>query len=213
MSDFLSAALQALLLVTALSTDIFVACFAYGTRNIRIPFSSLSVLAGVCTGLLALSLLAGTLLRPVLPSALTAGIRFSILALLGLLRLCDSAIKAFIRRHRTLRREWRFSLSGLRFILHIYADPEQADTDQSRSLSPAEAAPLAVAMSLDGLAVGFGAGMGEAPVALIVLFSLVGSALAVKAGCALGNRIAARFHTELSWVSGALLLLLAFMKL
>ncbi len=213
MSDFLPHALQAFLLVVALSTDTFVACFAYGANHIRIPPLSLLMIDGVCTGLLAVSLLAGSCIRPLLPASLTTGVSFAILALLGLARLCDSAIKAFIRRHKALRREWRFSLSGLRFILHIYADPEEADADRSKSLSPAEAAPLAAAMSLDGLVVGFGAGVGAAPPILVLLFSFAGSALAVKGGCALGNRMAARLRFDPSWISGALLLLLAFLKL
>ena len=205
--------LEAFLLVAALSTDAFFASFAYGTSHIRIPFPSVAVIDGICTALLAVSLFLGTLLRPWLPPALTTGVSFAVLALLGVVKLFDSALKAFIRRHQTLNKEWRFSLFSLRFILNIYADPPEADRDASKTLSSAEAASLAVAMSLDGLAVGFGAGVGNASPALALLFSLLLTAAAVQGGSALGNRAAARLKHDLSWIGGALLLILAVMKL
>ena len=95
----------------------------------------------------------------------------------------------------------------------LKADPPEADRDASKTLSSAEAASLAVAMSLDGLAVGFGAGMGNASPVLVLLFSLLLTAAAVMGGSALGNRVAARLRHDLSWVGGALLLLLAAIKL
>ena len=116
-------------------------------------------------------------------------------------------------RLQPLNKEWRFSLFSLQFILNIYADPPEADRDASKTLSSAEAASLAVAMSLDGLAVGFGAGMGNASPVLVLLFSLLLTAAAVMGGSALGNRVAARLRHDLSWVGGALLLLLAAIKL
>lgn len=210
-------AAEAFLLAAALSTDAFVACFAYGAGRIRIPLRSMLVIVGVCTGLLAASLFLGALLQPWLPAGVTAGVSFAVLALLGAVKLCDSFLKAQIRRRAArsapLRKEWRFSLFSLNVILNIYADPPAADRDASKTLSPGEAASLAVAMSLDGLAVGFGAGLGGAPHGLILLFSLLLSGAAVLGGSALGNRAASRCRRDLSWTSGLLLLLLAFLRL
>lgn len=207
---------EAFMLTAALSADAFAASFAYGASRIRIPLSSLLVVDGICTGLLGVSLLMGSWLRPwISPAAArTAGVL--LLALLGGFRLFDSGIKALIRRRvsrrRGINREWRFSLLSLRVVLTIYADPEAADRDGSKSLSPGEAASLAVAMSLDGLAVGFGAGLASTPVWLVLVFSLLLSAGAMKGGCALGRRAAAKLKTDVSWLSGALLLVLAGLK-
>lgn len=57
------AVLEALLLVVALSMDAFVASFAYGAQRIKIPFSSAAIISVICTAMLAVSLLAGALLR------------------------------------------------------------------------------------------------------------------------------------------------------
>lgn len=201
------------MLVTALSVDAFVASFAYGAGGIRIPARSVAVINVVCSGFLVLALLLGALLRPFLPPSLTGAVCFALLFLLGVTKLFDSSIKAGIRRHRGLRREINFRVSALRCILSIYADTEEADRDASRGLSPAEAASLAVALSLDSLAVGFGAGLAETGVALAAVLSLLLGTAAVLLGCRLGNRVASRLRFDLSWLGGALLLVLAFLKL
>ena len=98
-------------------------------------------------------------------------------------------------------------------MLSIYADPEKADRDQSKTISPAEAASLAIALSLDGLAVGFGAAMGNVNAWAVVLWSLVTNTAAILLGALLGNKIAQKLTFNLSWVSGAILILLAISKL
>ncbi len=213
MNDLFYAALEALLLVVALSLDAFVASFAYGAQRIRIPYSSAAIISVICTAMLAVSLLAGSLLRPFLPQSLTKGLCFAILFLLGLVKLCDSTIKTLIRKHKRMHRQVSFSLFSLKFILDVYADPEKADRDGSRELSPAEAASLAVALSLDGLAVGFGAALMKVNFLMVMLFSLAVGMLAVRLGGKIGNRAAQKLPFDLSWLSGALLIVLAILKL
>lgn len=152
---------EILLLVTAVSADAFAASFAYGVGRIRIPFSSVTVITVVSAGMLLFSLLLGGVVRPFLPPGPAEGISFGTLCLLGIIKLFDSTLKAFFRRHTTFRREWKVAGFELRFILNVYANPEEADSDRSHTLSPREAAPLAAALSLDGLAAGFGAGLTE----------------------------------------------------
>jgi len=205
--------LEAILLVTALSVDAFVASFAYGANQIRIPFRSVTVINVVCSVILALSLFLGAVLRPFIPEGLTKAICFVILLLLAIVKLFDSSIKTCIRKHKGINKEINFSVFQLRCILSIYADPEEADRDCSRLLSPAEAASLAVALSLDGLAVGFGAGLADVSFVQIIFFSLVLGTVAVKLGCFLGNKLAEKLQLNLSWLSGVLLLVLAVMKL
>ena len=54
---------QAILLVSALSMDAFVASFAYGTDRIRIPFISNVVISFVCTCILSIALLFGSFIN------------------------------------------------------------------------------------------------------------------------------------------------------
>ncbi len=213
MQQFFLQLLQAFMLVLASSLDAFVASFAYGSGKIHIPLPSVLVINLICSGILLFSLTAGMALQAVLPSGFIIGACFAILCLLGLIKLFDSSIKACIRRHKNLHKRFRFSVSSLRFILHVYADPQEADRDASRQLSPGEAASLAVALSLDGIAVGFGAGLGDVNIWLAAALSLTLGTAMVLLGARLGNKLAHKRQMDVSWISGVLLILLAFMKL
>ena len=100
---------EAALLVFALSLDAFAASFAYGTDRIQIPVSSMLVINGISTGILAISLFLGSLLKNVLPVRLTGALCFAILLILGTEKLCDSAIKAYIRSGRQVQKKVSFS--------------------------------------------------------------------------------------------------------
>ena len=99
-------------------------------------------------------MLAGSLIRGLIPQSLTTAICFVLLFILGLVKLLDSLTKSIIRKHNNLEKQIHFSLLNFRFVLSLYADPEKADRDHSKTISPGEAASLAIALSLDGMAVG-----------------------------------------------------------
>jgi putative Mn2+ efflux pump MntP len=98
-------------------------------------------------------------------------------------------------------------------LFNIYANPEEADTNNNKVLSAGEAALLAAALSLDGLATGFGAGLAAESALLIILFSLFTDAFLLTAGRFAGSKVARKIKINLSWLSGLLLIGLAFLKL
>ena len=79
MNAFVACAAQAFLLAAALSVDTFVACFAYGAEKIRIPFSSVMVISGVCSAILAVSLLLGRVFFPLIADSVTRIVCFLLL--------------------------------------------------------------------------------------------------------------------------------------
>ena len=203
----------ALMIVTAISIDTFACGFAYGADKIKIPFPSIMVINFICGAAFALSLLLGRIIGPALPEGFTAAVCFTLLFALGLAKLFDSAVKAYIRRHTAFRKSFRFSAFRLGFILSVYANPEEADSDRSRILSPAESAYLAIALSLDSLAVGLGAGMAAVSPVLSVGLLLAVNTLCAVMGRYIGERTAKRARLNLDWLGGAILLMLAFMNL
>lgn len=205
--------LEAVVLASSLSLDAFIASFAYGSNKIKIPFSSAVVIDLVCGGILGASLLLGALLRPFLSPGICNLICFLILFLTGMVKLLDNLTKALIRRHGGLSRDIQFSLFNLRFVLNVYADPEKADADCSKSISFAEAFSLSIALSLDGMAVGFGAALGDVNGMAVFLASLLTNAAAVLLGARAGNRIAASLPFNVAWLSGAILIIMAVLKL
>jgi len=204
---------EAALLASALNADCFVSGFAYGSRQIRIPFASVMVVSLICSGVLGLSLLAGSLLRPFLPDWLTTAACFAILFFLGMTKLLDSVTKSIIRKRNDLHKQLRFSLFNFRFVLSLYADPEAADADRSLTLSPAEAVPLAAAVSLDGMAVGFGAALGDVNGWVVIAFSLVTGVIALTLGERFGHRLARALKFNISWLSGVILIAMAVLRL
>lgn len=211
--DVLLLLLEAMVLASSLSLDAFFASFAYGSNQIKIPFSSAVLIDLVCGYMFGASLFLGALLRPFLSPLLCRWICFLILFLIGLVKLLDHLIKALIRTHGGGSRDIQFSLLSLRFVLSVYADPERADVDRSKSLSFQEAFSLAFALSLDGMAVGFGAALGGGNSWAVFFSSLLTNGIALLLGARLGNRLAAALPFPLDWLSGVILILMAFFKL
>ena len=209
---------ESFILASSCSIDAFSASFAYGSKRIRIPFLSNQIINIICSLILGGSLWAGAAVRPYLPGRLAAVIAFAILFIIGITKLLDSVTKTIIRRHNkrkneVLNKKMKFSMFNFKFILNLYADPEEADTDSNKIISPFEAAALAISLSLDGIAVGFGAAIGNVNVSAVFLASFITNTAAVMSGCYLGNKLAGKLPFNISWLSGAIFIALAVSKL
>jgi len=205
--------LGAAVLALSVSLDALAAAFAYGCKKIRIPPLSALIINLICTGTIGLSFLLGSVLAQFIPEIVATVLSFSILLLIGTTKLLDSITKSIIRRYTQINREVRLSLFNFRFILQVYADPEIADVDISKSISAKEAAVLAVSLSLDGFAVGFGAALLGFNTWAVILFSLLANGLALWLGGGLGNKAAQNPRFNISWLAGVVLIGLAFMQL
>lgn len=204
---------QSLLLVTALSVDAFVASFAYGTNRIQIPFLSNVVINMVCSAILTAALLCGGFVHRYIPAQATGWISFAVLMLLGVSKLFDTAMKSLFTRVLNSESGLTFQFKKLKFFITVMTDSTKADVDCSKSLSCREAVPLAVALSIDGLAAGFSVALVGVNVLEMIVFSLAAGVLAVLLGTRCGNKIAEKLDLDLSWVSGVILILLAIFKL
>ncbi len=205
--------LNAFIFASALSIDAFIASFAYGSNKIKIPMLSIQIINVICSLILGISILLGTLIKNYIPDWLTVTISFSLLFIMGAIKLLDSIIKSIIRKYNNFNKELEFSMFNIKFILNLYANPEEADIDSSRTISPAEAASLAIALSFDGLFVGTGAVLGNINGAAVFLISLFTNTIALLIGYHAGNIMARKLTFNLSWISGILLMFLAFLKL
>ena len=206
---FASVFLEAFVLSASVSMDAFVTGFAYGSNKIKIPFRSVVLIILVTCGSLGVSLLAGAVVGAYLPPSLAVWGGFAILFAIGFIKLADGVVKAVIRKYSNLDREIKFSVFSLKFILRLYADPEAADVDGSRRLSPREALSLAAALALDGAAVGFGAAVGNFNIFVVLGFALATDTVAIILGGVLGEKFASRVSFNVSWLGGALLMVLA----
>ena len=203
---------EALLLSVSVCADTFAAAVSYGARQIKVPLSSSIVLSAVSGGVLAASAAVGTVIAPVFTPQAAKCVSFVMLFIIGCVRVFDSALKSWIRRSAGGRKV-KFSAFRLNFLLEIYADPEMADVDAGGVLSPKESFFMALALSLDGLAAGFGAGAGGANLPLTALFSVALGFLMVRLGARVGAAAARKLSFDLSPAGGVMLIVLAFLKL
>ena len=194
--------LAPLLLAAALSLDAFVAALGFGAERIRIPAASLWTVSLICSAVLSLSLQAGALLAPLLPGGAARLWGGGLLALLGVLKLIESS---FTRPGR--------DEDSSSFFAFICRQTTRADRDGSRTLSPGEAALLALALSADGLAAGVGAGAGGIGALPAFLLSAAVHLGGIRAGEAAGRRLIRSLHLPFGPVCGVLLLLLALGRL
>ena len=204
---------EAFALASSLSLDALTVGFAYGSNKIKIPFLSVQIINIICSVITGLSFLLGSVIKNYIPQGITVIICFAILMILGIIKIFDSFTKAIIKRHKNLNKKIKFSFFNLRFILNLYAAPEEADVDLSKTLSNSEAVALAISLSLDGLAVGLGAAMCDVNGLAVFIFSLVTNAFFLMFGCFIGNKIAKKVSFNLSWLSGVILIALAVSKL
>ncbi len=199
------------LLVTALCVDAFTASFSYGVSDTKIPIRSALVISFVCTAVLSASMGLGSAVRLLLPKQITSVLSFAILIVLGLLKSFESAVKRFVAKKQKLERQ--IKIFDVCFVLTVYADNMRADMDHSKELSAKEAVYLALALSLDGLAAGFGYALVSIDFIRVAVLSLISNALAIELGLLIGKMIAKRLKLDLTWVGGLMLILMAFTKL
>ena len=212
MSPYFSV-LYAAAIALSCSVDAFSASFAYGSSKIKIPMISNHIINITCSLVLGAALLAGLFIRQFLSVEAAVWISFAILFILGAVKLLDGITKSIIRKYSGIKRQVKFSMFNFKFILSLYADPEKADVDSSRIISPGEAAALAISLSLDGIGIGFGAALGHVNVWMVIAASLIFNMAAISSGCFLGEQLSRKTSLNLSWLGGLLLIIMAFIRL
>lgn len=205
--------MQTVLLIVALSVDVFLASVACGTEHIKIEKKTALCISAVCSGVLFLSLTLGKLLDGVMKERYTTYLCFFGLLLVGIFKLVEYGIKVYIKKYKFLCKRVKITFSQLNFILSIYNNPVMADKDRSSNMSVTEGIFFALAMSMDGFFGGLGAAFLGINVWWTTLLNFIFGFAAVLAGCFVGKKVALRQDRDLSWIGGALFVLLAFSKI
>lgn len=202
---------ETLLLVFTLSLDAFVASIAYGTNEIKVPFVSIAIINITCSSLLAFSLFLGSIVKKIIPEGITLLISFLTLMLLGIFYLFQGLIKSHIAKTPASNKEVKLKVSDL--IISIYIDETNADFNNSKNLSPKESLYLATALSLDSLAIGFSSSLAGINYIQVIFFSLLYGVIAIQLGLLIGRKLVEKSDINISWLSGAILMILAITKI
>ena len=138
--------MQVILLIIAVSVDVFVACVACGSEQIKIGSAAALCISTVCSGILGISLYAGMALQGVLLKKYALYLSFFGLLAVGIFKLTEYAIRKYIERHKFLCKKVKISFSQLSFILSIYNNPVMADRDHSERTPAHEASTAAASL-------------------------------------------------------------------
>ena len=199
--------LQELILALIVSIDTYLVAAAYCNSGIRIPLTSAAVINLTGAAVLGISLLLSDIAGNFIPAGLCRTLGLIVLTSIGVITVFKSLVRILVRR---LSKNGELSLrtgsSGL--VIKLYLDDTAADIDDSKSLSPAEAAALALASSLDSAATGLSSGtFGISPLRT-ALFTFIAGFAAIAAGNVTGKKISSS-DRDLSWLGGVLLIAFA----
>lgn len=204
--------LHLFLLVIALSLDLFAAGISYGANRISLSAKQIGIINSISSLCLGASLLFGNFVDSRIPEAFTKSICFYSLLFLSLIKLSDSVIRNFLSHQKHFYRNIHFAFSDLQFIINIYANPLEADRFQRKMLSWKEAVFFSLAMSMDSLITGTMAAFFKFSVPLAIITAFLTGSFLTFLGLFLGHKISRCCPKDLSWLSGVIFLLLAFLK-
>lgn len=189
----------------ALSLDGFAAGFAYGLRQVRIPFFSLLIICLTSGAAISISLGTGYAVAQFVTPSVARVLGGVLLVLLGFWILSQA-----LRRSAHDGLSIRIPPFGL--VINILFEPLDADTDQSGVICPREAAVLGIALSLDALAAGFAVSLSGLYSPHIPLFVTGGLFTLISAGMFIGER-SYGFGNKVNLLPGLLLIMLGVFRL
>lgn len=199
--------LNEIFLAVIVSLDTYLAAAAYCNSGIKIPLLSMSVISLISAAVLGISLEFSDLIGRFVPSEICHICGTVIITAIGIITIFKSIVRS-ITRHLSEKGEVSVRSGKYGIVMKLYLDETTADFDNSKTLSAAEAAALALASSLDSAATGLSSGFyGINPVIAFVSAFAAGFA-AIALGNVTGKKLSS-LHHDFSWVGGILLILFA----
>ena len=197
--------IKSLLLTIAVCTDSFAAAVGIGGAGIKIPFRSAVVVSFVGTFFLTASAAASEFLKLCINSELFGIMSFFLLLGLGIFNLFQNFFKEMIAKSPRFGRDKNSPAK-------LFFDETAADADNSKSISVKEALALSVALSADSVVTGISSGSLELNLPLLSAVCFLTGIPAVILGVRLGKKLHSALKINLGWLSGAVLIVLAFLR-
>jgi putative sporulation protein YtaF len=182
---------------------------AYGARKINVPFKSnlaIAVFSGLAT---LISAALGNVLLNIIPDYIGQVVGGSIVAMMGMY----TVVKYFLDKRKTIH-TYEIGESGIDNLIAVMEDPVIADKDFSGDISLKESILLGIALAVNCLGTGFGAGMAGVNIFILSSAVVCFSLLTISMGALLGKKFASRFLGERAIIiSGVILLLVGLYEI
>ncbi len=200
-----------LLLILATTCDSFFMSIAYGVEGIRISRFAIVIIALCGTTFLGVSMMMAGVITRLFSVAVAKRISFVILLGLGLFHIFRAQVRYWIKRYQ--KRPLVIQISKVSIVIDILLDEKAADLDHSKELSGKEALYLGIASSIDSLASGVAYGIGFEHTGFLLVVSFVSAVCMIVFGKWIGMHINRYAQRDVSWISGCLLVILAWLRL
>jgi len=190
------------LLCLAPNLDNMAIGLAYGARKINVPFKSNLAIALFSGFAIFLSSLLGNLLTNYIPNFLGNIIGGSIVSVMGIYTI-GSYLLTKIKSNKVQDNNHLY-FDNLKAVMN---DPSIADRDYSGDISLKESILLGIALAINCLGTGFGAGMSGVNILVLTVAVIIFSLMTISFGALVGRRYAARLLGDRATVISGLLLL------
>ncbi len=209
--------LAVVFLAISLSIDALGTGLSYSVRGIVIPFFAKFIMSILAYLFSSLSLFAGIALSNILPDNFAKIIGVSILCLMGLWIIFQSYIKKEEKepKAKSKKRIFSFFIKSMGITINIIRNPQSGDLNGSSYIEPIEAVYIGIALSVDSLGAGVGAGLMGLNNLFIPLTVAVMQYIFITFGSWIGTKLAKLKLSPKIWVfvSGSVLIMLGFIRL
>ncbi|SFB32617.1 putative sporulation protein YtaF [Lentibacillus halodurans] len=198
-----------ILLIIGVSIDGFGVGMSYGIRRVHVPYTALGIIM-FCSGLIVyISMIIGNTLKSFITPNLTDNIGGIILLLIGVYCLYN-----VIRSKQDTHLAAVSDDATWDHFKTVMREPQQADLDESGSISLTEAILLGFALAIDAFGAGLGAAMlGYSPVITALSIALM-SGLFVLCGIRFGMFLSAtKWMKQLTLLPPFLLIILGIFNM
>jgi len=215
----------ALLMAVALSLDGLGVGLAYGLRRIRLPLSSLIVIALCTVFAMGISMLLGSWVTLWLRFIPARSLGALILLVLGFFQLARAiwnrnqetfpeAVPAIAAVFPKTIPEpvFKFQLNFFGLVIQVLKTPHIADVDGSGGISLRESLLLGSALAMDAFASGIGAAMAGMTLSVIGIVALT-QIMMLRIGQQMAGKIPENWTAKAEYLPGAVLILVGLGKL
>ena len=202
--------LHEIILAFIVSFDTYLVAAAYCNSGIKIPITSAAVINLISAAVLGLSILLSDIAGEFIPAALFRTLGLIVLTSIGVITIFKSLVRILVK-HLSEKGEFSLRTGSSGLVIKLYLDDTAADIDNSKSLSAAEAAALALASSLDSAATGLSCGFCSILPLRTAVLSFIAGFAAIAAGNITGKKLSSSKY-DLSWLGGAFLIAFAVIE-
>jgi putative sporulation protein YtaF len=205
-------------LTTAISIDSFSVGITYGLRRIKLGIIPLFIISLISSLAIYLTLMAGSGIAYFLEKRIASILGSLILMGIGVCLLYTAYFNNPLKNDNLNNKLYNktllfsFSIKPFGIIINILKEPVEADMDNSGTINIYEALFLGIALAMDALGAGFGAGLTGISIYILPLFIGIANIIFVLSGFLIGKKLGYVLPDYFNLLPGLIIIILAFVK-